>query len=192
MSVSQWREAHGVARDADFAFFFLEYVEALEEGGLEVAQAWAACHASIGAGEAGAVRAVVASHKVPGPRSLRALGLPPPRVAAVPAKRPLSSATPLVEKNQEFGAVLEEIFMTGSPYHAELGRYEASKSTVPPLVHKLLSLKRVALTWSELKDWAVAQGRKGFFSTPWASWTHRDADKNCMLCLIWAWLSSFV
>ena len=36
MSVSQWRVNHGVASDADFAFYFLNYEEALEEGGLEV------------------------------------------------------------------------------------------------------------------------------------------------------------
>ena len=67
MSVSQWRANNGVASDADFAFYFLTYEEALEEGGLDVAQAWAACHAAIGPGAAGAVRAVVANLQVPAP-----------------------------------------------------------------------------------------------------------------------------
>ena len=84
MSVSQWRATHGVASDADFAFYFLNYEEALEEGGLEVAQAWAACHEAVGPKAAGAVRAVVANLNVPAPPSLRALGMPKVKPTSTP------------------------------------------------------------------------------------------------------------
>ena len=108
--------------------------------------------------------------------SLRALGLPkvkpsktppwrpPPKVAAVPAKRPLPPTTPLMEKNKEFREVLEEVFLTGSAYHSDFSRDEASRAAIPPLVSKILSshefetLKRVSLTWAELRDWAISQG----------------------------------
>ena len=151
MSVSQWRADHGVVSNADFAFYFLTYEEALEEGGLEVAQAWAACHAAVGPGAAGTVRAVVANLNVPAPPSLRALGTPkvrptstppwrpPPKVAPVPAKRPLPATTPLLTKNKAYRPLLEEILLTASVHREAFNRDSASKATTQPLVSKLLS-----------------------------------------------------
>ena len=176
MSVSQWRADHGVASDADFAFYFLTYEEALEEGGLEVAQAWAACHEAVGPGAAGAVRALVANFNVPAPPSLRALGMPkvkptstppwrpPPKVAPVPSKRPLPATTPLLTKNKEFRPFLEEILLTASAHREAFNRDSASKATTQPLVSRILSshepetLQRVAHTWVEIRDWSMAQG----------------------------------
>ena len=176
MSVSQWRADHGVASDADFAFYFLTYEEALEEGGLDVAQAWAACHAAVGPGAAGAVRAVVANLHVPAPPSLRALGLPkvrpsstppwrpPPKVAPMPSKRPLPATTPLLTKNKAYWPFLEEILLTASVHREAFNRDSASKATTQPLVSKILSshepetLQRVAHTWAEIRDWSMAQG----------------------------------
>ena len=173
MSVSQWRVDHGVASDADFAFYFLTYEEALEEGGLEVAQAWAACHEAVGPGAAGAVRAVVANLNVPAPPSLRALGMPkvrptstppwrpPPKVAPVPSKRPLPATTPLLTKNKAYWPLLEEILLTASVHREAFNRDSASKATTQPLVSRILSShepETVAHTWVEIRDWSMAQG----------------------------------
>lgn len=43
MSVQSWRDERGLQADADFAFYFLDFAEAVGEGGLEVARSWLAC-----------------------------------------------------------------------------------------------------------------------------------------------------
>ena len=117
----------------------------------------------------------MANLNVPAPPSLRALGIPkvkptstppwrpPPKVAAVPSKRPLPATTPLLTKNK-VRPFLEEILLTASAHREAFNRATASKTTIQPLALRILNshepetLQGVAHTWVEIRDWSMAQG----------------------------------
>ena len=145
MAVESFRERNGLQADADFAFYFLDFAEAVGEGGLAGAHAWLECRANVGEGSSGDVRVVLAQHGGAPSPSLKALGMPavrpscapafhpPPRVARLSQKR---SGAPLPVRNAEFKTTLEAVFFQASTYRDDLAK---SRTTADPLVAELLS-----------------------------------------------------
>ena len=94
MAAESFRERDGLQADADFAFYFLDFAEAVGEGGLAVAHAWLECRARVGEGSSGDCPAWWGSFtfaqgvgEADGASVLRPAFHPPPRAPASQHRR---------------------------------------------------------------------------------------------------------
>ena len=173
-NIDAWCLSQGIASQADLAYFFESYEEALAEAGDSVAQAWLSARAETQRGHAGLLLDLYARQPPeatpevpkaapPKPSRAPAVAARPalPREAGVPRKRGLPAAAPLLERNAKFREVFVAAMKLGSRY-SELfsSTLGVDVSMVPRLVDQVLGareeeiLSRVAKTRQEFALWA--------------------------------------
>lgn len=129
-------QSNGLQNDADFAFYFLDFAEAV--------RAWVKARA--------AMFALIAQHGWVQSPSLKALGM---LWVCPTCARPALASSPLPARKEEFKTTLEAVFFQARTCKDDLAK---SRTAVEPLVRKLLASHepKTQTTWVELLDWCRA------------------------------------